>query len=258
MALVHNTETPDIETASADYKQRFAGAVGAFFLETQARQVLSDLQSFGPGPLKILELGGGHGQLTAYLLTLGHQVAVQGSSPQCFQNIMPLAQEFPTQLSFVSSSLWQIPAADQAFDVIIAVRLLAHVEKRQELLAEMSRLARIGLILDFPSKSALNFFSPLLFCFKRKIEGNTRPYFSYSKAEMSADLFKCNFKTEQATGQFFFPMGLHRAMKCAFLSRVLEGLASILQLKSRFGSPVILLAKRNCAHAIAIAPKIAQ
>ena len=37
--LTHNTIAPDVETSGAGYQGRFAGAVGHYFLETQAAGV---------------------------------------------------------------------------------------------------------------------------------------------------------------------------------------------------------------------------
>ena len=62
-------ETADIETSSADYASRFAGAAGRFFLETQTGMVLSCLD---PIPDKrVLDVGGGHCQLAAPLTAQG-------------------------------------------------------------------------------------------------------------------------------------------------------------------------------------------
>ena len=65
-------EDADVETSSDDYARRFAGAVGAFFLEIQARTTLDLLQPW-PGS-RVLDVGGGHGQVTGPLIEAGHPV----------------------------------------------------------------------------------------------------------------------------------------------------------------------------------------
>lgn len=242
--MVHNTTTPDIETASEDYRNRFQGTVGAYFLRVQEEAVSRSLTLLGKDPLKILEVGGGHGQITESLLRAGHEVWVQGSANECFERLRPLATKFPGKLDFICSPLWTIPALDRSFDAVIALRLLAHVERWQELLAEMARLARRGVIVDFPSRRALNVLAPMLFGIKKRIEGNTRPYFNYSKGQLSEELWRLDLRSKAGIGQFFFPMGVHRAIGRANISRSLEFCARALGLSTTFGSPVILTAVR--------------
>ena len=72
---------PDIETASDDYARRFSGEVGAYFLDVQARTTLSLLEPW-PGA-RVLDVGGGHGQVAIPLAENGFDVTVTGSSDEC-------------------------------------------------------------------------------------------------------------------------------------------------------------------------------
>lgn len=245
MTLVHNTTTPDIETSGPEYRRRFAGPVGAYFLGMQERSIM-DLLATLPGkrPFRILEVGGGHCQITGALLQTGHEVTVQGSSAACFEQLQEVSRSAGAVPNTIASSLWSIPVPDRSFDVVIALRLLAHVELWRELLAEMGRISRQAIIVDFAAKSALNALTPVLFGVKRKIEGNTRLYFSYSRRELSSELSTLGFPNQSSARQFFFPMGMHRALKRPVLSRCAEGTARSLGLTSLFGSPVILCAAR--------------
>ena len=61
-------ETPDIETASDAYAQRFTGEAGRYLLSEQeaaVRAVLADWRGE-----TVLDVGGGHGQLTPFLLPM--------------------------------------------------------------------------------------------------------------------------------------------------------------------------------------------
>ena len=65
---------PDVETSSEDYARRFAGGVGAWFVEAQARITLELL---APWPrARVLDVGGGHAQLTGPLVEAGYDVTV--------------------------------------------------------------------------------------------------------------------------------------------------------------------------------------
>ena len=71
-------ETADVETASDDYAARFEGDVGRYFLDQQAAITLKFLDD-SPG-VRVLDVGGGHGQLTAPLAEQGFDITVTGSA----------------------------------------------------------------------------------------------------------------------------------------------------------------------------------
>ncbi|HEX9203914.1 MAG TPA: class I SAM-dependent methyltransferase, partial [Vicinamibacteria bacterium] len=67
-------EDADRETSSEEYARRFAGPLGAFFLEVQARTALELLRPW-PGA-SVLDVGGGHAQIAGPLADAGHAVTV--------------------------------------------------------------------------------------------------------------------------------------------------------------------------------------
>lgn len=239
----HDTRTPDVETASARYAQRFAGPVGRFFLATQERAVL-ELLGAAPGEqLDVLEVGGGHAQLTLALLKAGHRVVVQGSTAACQARIRDLARDYPGQVHFVAAGLWSLPFADRRFDAVVAVRLLAHVDRHNDLLAEMIRVTRDRLLIDFPPVLSANLLEPLMFTLKRHLEGNTRPFFCYRTRDLDRVLGRCGFRRQRIRRQFLLPMVLHRVARAPALSAGLEWIFRRLGLTARLGAPALLLAR---------------
>jgi len=240
----HDTSTPDVETASSAYASRFSGPVGEWFLQVQSDAVLGLLGS-EPGPLaSILELGGGHGQLIGPLTDAGYHVVTHGSQLECHLSSGRASEDR------LVSDLWTLPFHDGEFDVVAAVRLMAHVENWQELLTEMSRVSRRLVLFDIPMQTALHHLSPALFRIKRRWESNTRPYFQYCLHELEAGLELAQLRRVAMVRQFFLPMALHRALKQRALSRYLERVALHVGLTRSFGSPAILLAERTSNHPI--------
>lgn len=246
--LPHDTATPDVETASEGYARRFAGPVGRWFLDVQERTLAELLGPAGGTPLRVLEVGGGHGQLTAFLLAQGHEVWVQGSRPACAARILPLAEGAGGRLRFVSAGLWQLPFPDRSFDLVVAIRLLAHVEDLDGLLAEMARVCRHRLVVDFAPLVGVNAFEPLLFAAKRRLEGNTRPFFSHTAGRLERILRPLGFTRFQQRRQFFVPMVVHRAAKRPGLSAASEAVCRRLGLTTLLGAPAMLLAERPQAE----------
>jgi len=134
-------ESADIETASEDYARRFSGKVGDYFLEVQTRAVLELLS---PWPqARVLEVGGGHAQLAVPLVREGYRVTVSGSSETCrarLDRFLP-----PGSCEFLCCDMLRLPFPDRHFDLVLAFRLLPHVERWRELIAEMCRVAEKAL-----------------------------------------------------------------------------------------------------------------
>jgi ubiquinone/menaquinone biosynthesis C-methylase UbiE len=233
-------ETPDVETSSADYARRFAGSAGRYLLAVQARAVQAALAGLAPG--SALDVGGGHGQLVAPLRARGWRVTVHGTDPVCESNLRELHGE--RDCDFVCGPLERLPFPDRSFDLVIAVRLLSHVEAWPALLAEMSRVARRAVVIDYPNKAGLNALTPLLFGLKKSLEGNTRTYESFARAELAREFGRHGLHVEREVKQFFLPMVVHRMGRGAAPLRAAEALLRVTGLTALAGSPVILRADR--------------
>jgi SAM-dependent methyltransferase len=235
------TETPDIETSSAGYAQRFAGIAGAYMLAVQALAIERVLRGCEPG--RALDVGGGHGQLVEPLRSLGWSVTVLGSDAQCERNLRELHGK--RNCEFVRGDLLDLPFPDASYDLVVSVRLVSHVEAWERLLAEMCRVARKWVVIDYPSTSGLNALTPLLFGLKRGLEGNTRTYRSFSTREISHAFAAHGFRTASTFKQFFLPMVVHRALNSAAPLRFAEAASRLSGLTALGGSPVILRADRQ-------------
>ena len=236
-------ETPDIETASAGYARRFAGAAGRYFLEVQRDTVAAALRGLTPGTL--LDVGGGHGQLAPWLADSGWQVTVSGSAPECFGRLS--ADPAAGAVQRIVGDLLRLPVADQAFDVALAVRLISHMEDWPGQIRELCRIARRAVVIDYPSLRSLNSLTPLLFGLKKGLEGNTRTYLSFSREQLETEFARHGFRITAHLPQFALPMVLHRAARGLAPLRWTEAALAALGVTRRFGSPVILRADRVSA-----------
>lgn len=234
-------ETADIETASENYARRFAGSVGAWFLDVQTAATLRLLTPYPQA--HILDVGGGHGQIAGELVEHGFHVTVLGSDEVCKARIQKLLDE--QRAAFQVGNVLELPYPDRHFDVVLSYRLLPHVAQWQRFLAELCRVAREAVIVDYPEARSVNAVAPLLFRLKKQLEGNTRTYTSFRQADLLAE-FKANgFVYGDRYKEFFFPMVLHRKLHTPRLSAALERGARALQLTRLLGSPVILKVVRE-------------
>lgn len=234
-------EDADVETSSEGYARRFAGSVGRFFLDVQARTT-RELLAPWPGA-RVLDVGGGHGQLTGPLVDAGYEVTVYGSSPACGSRVRPWTDT--GRARFHSGDLLKAPFADRAFDIVVSYRLLPHVARWPELIAELSRLARQAVLVDYPTSRSANAVAEALFGLKQKVEGNTRPFRVFRDEQVVGAFAASGFRPTGRRPQFFVPMALHRALGTGSLSRGLERVSSAFGLTSAFGSPVIARLERD-------------
>lgn len=234
-------EDADVLTSSEGYARRFAGPVGRFFLDVQARATLDLL---GPWPrARVLDVGGGHGQIVGPLVDAGYDVTVLGSSPLCGARLRSWTDA--GRARFVSGELLRTPFANRAFDVVVSYRLLPHVARWPELVAELARLARAAVLVDYPTSKSANAVADTFFGLKKHVEGNTRPFTVFRDSEVAEAFAAAGFRPTGQRPQFFVPMVLHRALGSAAISRGLEGLSSALGLTPRFGSPVVARFERE-------------
>lgn len=240
---MHNTdfpETADIETSNDDYATRFRDATGAWMLAVQSRLTRRLLAKTPRGTL--LDVGGGHGQLAYPLADDGWRVEVLGSALSCAHRLAVLLDA--GRCTFTVGNVIALPYPDRHFDAVIAFRMLTHCGRWEELVAELCRVSRGPVIVDYPTSQSVNAIAPALFGAKKKIERNTRTWRLFRHREVSEAFASAGFRVVARRKQFSLPMVLHRALRCAALSRVAEGACRVCGMTALLGSPVILRAER--------------
>ncbi len=232
-------ENADVHASSDEYARRFSGDVGEWMLKVQDRALTSMLPE---AARTMLDIGGGHGQIALSLSRLGRTVTVLGSSPVCANRIRQHIEN--GSISFKCGNLIELPFANRSFDGVASFRLMSHCTAWKTLIAEMCRVADSTVIFDYPIWCSSNLLTPLFFSIKRRIEGNTRLYKIFTTRELEREFRAHGFTRVALRKQFFFPMGIHRALKSSGVSRILEGAARALLLTRLFGSPVVITFQR--------------
>jgi 2-polyprenyl-3-methyl-5-hydroxy-6-metoxy-1,4-benzoquinol methylase len=233
---------PDVGASSDEYARRFTGPVGGWFLDVQNSLTQSALARYGH-PLRIVDVGGGHGQLVGPLTAAGHSVEVVGSTPQCAARLAPWMET--GACTFRTAPLLELPYADQELDVAVCMRTLVHIADWKRLVGELCRVARFGVIVDYASSESMNVLSKPLFPLKLMVDGPTRTFSVFPRSAVESAFEEHRFAVRDVYPQFFLPMSLHRMHGSAALGRVLEEIPHRLGLTSRWGSPIILHTQRR-------------
>jgi SAM-dependent methyltransferase len=235
-------EFPDVETSSAGYAQRFAGAVGRWFLDRQARCTAELLGRLAPGA-RVLDVGGGHAQLVPVILAAGGRVTVFGSDATCGGRLA--AWIHTGEVRFETGDVMALPYADASFDVVLGYRLLTHVPEWPRLVSELCRVSARRVIVDYPSRRSVNVLADRLFEMKKRVEGDTRHFTLFSPGDVARAFAANGFAVTGERGQFFLPMAFHRALNSAAAAKGLEWLPHRLGLTRALGSPRIVRADRR-------------
>ena len=230
------TETADVETASDDYASRFSGPVGKYFLDVQAKLTLDLLYDL-PGAA-VLDVGGGHGQLTMPLASRGYDVTVTGSADICRKRLDKHCEK--GSFRYLTCDSLNLPFADNHFDIVMAFRLLPHAGQWQQLIKEMCRVADKAVVFDYPDRRSANILYDLLFDVKKNMEGNTRTYTLFSRKQITHELVANGFSAPVFRPEFFMPMVVHRKLMNPAVSKRLESVFRVLGLTRFFGSPLVV------------------
>jgi SAM-dependent methyltransferase len=236
-------EDADIESSSEMYARRFAGPVGQWFVDLQARLTLECLAGL-PAGATVLDVGGGHAQVAPPMVEAGYRVTVVGSDPSCGERLRALTSA--GRARFEVADLQALPYETAAFDAVICYRLIAHSIDWHRLIGELCRVARQRVVVDYPARRSVNYASSALFRIKNSIErGTTRPFALFGRGEIGRAFEDAGFTVTSERPQFLLPMALYRMAGSVQLARGAEGLARAVGLTSLLGSPVIARADRR-------------
>jgi ubiquinone/menaquinone biosynthesis C-methylase UbiE len=168
---------------------------------------------------------------------------VTGSSDACRNRLDTLLPA--GSFNYKTCDMLHLPYSDRSFDVVLAFRLVPHVIRWQQLIAEMCRVARTAVIVDYPDIRSFNFLTALLFGLKKSIEVNTRPYELFSKKQITKEFAQNGFGSPVFRHEFFLPMVIHRRVGSANFSSGVERAFRACGLTRLFGSPVIIRFQRE-------------
>jgi SAM-dependent methyltransferase len=245
MRADNEENAPDIASSAEQYAGRFSGLLGLYLLERQEQVLNRMLETLSPALLDVLDVGGGHLQTSRLLAAKGHAVVVHGSTADCLRRVPALANVHEGRVRARIGSIFDLPAAAGEFDLVLSFRMLAHVSRWRALLREMCRTSHRFVLVEFASTSGMQRLSRLLFSLKRRLEGDTRHYATYSVRDIAEELGKNGFRVIAVDRQFTLPIIVHRILQRPALSRRAEEWLERAGITSRIGSPALLLAERR-------------
>jgi 2-polyprenyl-3-methyl-5-hydroxy-6-metoxy-1,4-benzoquinol methylase len=235
----------DPATARTFDERRFGGPIGELVAAQQAAVLLRFL-SPRPGQT-ILDVGTGTGRGAFLLADAGATVTGVDASEEMLAVARARAGAHPARIDFRQGDAHALEFKDRSFDAAVSLRVLMHTPRWRTCVAELCRVARHHVVLDFPSARS----SALVQSVGRKVVhglgGKTEPYRVFLDRQIAGALAEHGFRVRSIDRQFVLPIALHKAIGAPLFTRSSERLLEQIGALRAFGSPVTILAER-CGH----------
>jgi len=233
----------DPATAKNFDARRFGGPIGDLVASQQAA-VLNEF--LGPvAGRSILDVGTGTGRAALLLAAAGAIVTGVDASEEMLAIARTRVQ--PGQpITFAHGDAHALAFADRSFDMAVSLRVLMHTPRWRQCVAELCRVSRHRVVLDFPSARSIALAQSLGRKVLHAAGGRTEPYRVFLDSTIEHEIAKHGFRVRSVNRQFVLPIALHKTIGSPGVTTRSERLLEKVGLLRAVGSPVTLVAER-CA-----------
>jgi ubiquinone/menaquinone biosynthesis C-methylase UbiE len=221
---------------------RFGGPIGQHLLQTQEAllvDVLSPLEG-----RRVLDVGAGTGRVALALAARGAIVHGLDASAEMLAVAHERATQAGLSIQFDVADAHALPIADRSVDAAVCFRLLMHVLDWRRCVAELCRVSRQRVVIDFPAAASAAAIESLVRRARQAMGHHVEAYRVMREREVRDALAANGFRVVLVRRQFVLPIALHKAIGRLPLSLAIErGLAAVGLLRA-LGSPVTMVAER--------------
>jgi ubiquinone/menaquinone biosynthesis C-methylase UbiE len=226
---------------------RFSGPIGRYLLETQER-LLAD--AFAPlDGRSILDVGAGTGRAAIGLAARGAHAIALDASDEMLRVARGRATNAGARIAIGRADAHALPLGSQSVDGAVSLRVLMHALDWRQCVAELCRVARWRVVVDFPARTSAAAIESGVRRVRKALGARVEAYRVIGLGEMSDAFARQGFRVVQTHRQFVLPIALHKAVNRLGFTRAIEqGMASAGLLRA-LGSPVTVVAERTPAAA---------
>jgi SAM-dependent methyltransferase len=232
----------DRDVAAGFDALRFGGPIGRYLLEVQQRLLLEAVTA--PATRTVLDVGTGTGRAALALAAAGATVTGVDASSEMLDVARARAADLGLQATFDVADAHHLPLADRSVDVAISLRMLMHVPDWPRCVAELCRVSRWRVVVDFPAQAS---FAALESARRKRAAGagkKTEPYRVIAERDVRSRLGEGGFRVVAVHRQFVLPIAIHKKAGSLGATKAIEGGLAALGLRRLFGSPVTMVAER--------------
>ena len=221
---------------------RFSGPIGRLLADTQEEIVARFLAPIEGA--SILDVGTGTGRAAIALAKRGGLVTGVDASLEMLAVARRRAAESGAAVTFAEGDAHGLRQADQSFDAVVCLRVLMHTPDWRQSLAELCRVARIRVVIDYPALSSAAALQAVSRRIASALGHRVEAYRVFSHRAVRAAFEANGFRLAATHKQFVLPIALHKKLASAAATGRIEGALASLGLRRALGSPVTVVAHR--------------
>ncbi len=223
-------------------EDRFGDSFGRYLHDIEVKNFLSLMDS---SYNYVLDLGAGTGKLCIPLSLQYENVVAVDSSLEMIKIARKKAQNRGITLHTIVCDADRLCFDDQTFDCVLSSRLLMHLADWRKGIAELCRVSKRGVIIDFPPLLSFGGLEALLKSIIKIFTGHIQTYKTFLVDSIDEEFEKNHFIVVVKRRQFFLPYSFHRWINLPWLSRGIEKFFGIIGLVRFIGAPVTVKAVRK-------------
>ena len=221
---------------------RFGGPIGELLAETQAR-LLIEFAQVTPG-MTALDVGTGTGRAALALAAAGARVTGVDASREMLRVAQERARLLPGTAVFTPADAHALPFHDDAFELAVSLRVLMHTPDWRRCLAELCRVARQRVIIDYPASSSVAAVQSAARRVAAACGARVEAYRVFSDRTIREEFARHGFEVRETHRQFVLPIALHKRIGSRRFTETVEAVLGSIGLLNLLGSPVTVLAVR--------------
>lgn len=230
------------QVAAGFDRLRFGGPIGELVAEIQERVLLDFAGALGG--CEAIDVGTGTGRAAFILARHGARVTGVDASREMLDVGIERARADRLDVRFEQGDAHGLTFPDRAFDLAVSFRVLMHTPGWRQCVAELCRVARHRVIVDYPAAASFAAAQAFARRVKYAAGGRTEPYRVFSHRALREAFAAHGFRVTRVHKQFVLPIALHKAVGSRAFSERAEAVCARLGLLRLAGSPVTILAER--------------
>lgn len=230
----------DEQMAEGFDQARFGGPIGRYLLETQERLLLEAAR----GATRVLDVGTGTGRAAIGLASAGAEVIGLDASAEMLAVARRRAADAGVNVQFDVADAHALPIADNSVDLAVSLRVLMHVPDWPRCLAELCRVSRRRVVVDFPAAFSVARLESVTRRIGSRFGLKTEPYRCLAERDVERAFASHGFRVVTRHRQFVLPIALHKKIGSLNATLGTERVLASVGLQRLLGSPVTMVAER--------------